>query len=165
MTRSTRVRVLWAGLAAGAALAGAAPPAAAAPRTPPPPLYGEECGSCHLAYPARFLDPASWAAVLAGLDQHFGSDASLDPETLAAIRAWLEAGARKKPTARDGRPLLRISETGWFRHEHPRPGAAIWAHPEVRSPANCAACHREAESGRYGEGSLRVPGRTGRIDR
>jgi hypothetical protein len=146
--------------AAGAALAGTAPAAAAeakTPRPPPPPVYEAECGSCHVAYPARFLGQSSWTAVLGALDQHFGTDASLDAPTLAAIRAYLDAGARSKPTERDGKPLLRISETSWFRHEHPRPDAKVWAHPEVRSPANCGACHREAASGSYRERDIRVP--------
>lgn len=145
--------------AAGAAVAStalASAGAADAPRTPPP-VYEAECGSCHLAYPARFLGRSSWAAVLGALDRHFGTDASLDAPTLAEIRAYLDAGARSKPTERDGRPLLRITETSWFRREHPRPDATVWAHPEVRSPANCGACHREAASGSYRERDIRVP--------
>jgi cytochrome c553 len=148
--------------ALGAALAVASlplAPATAGPsqRPPPPTVYVEECGSCHVAYPARFLGRASWGAVLAGLDSHFGADAAVDPQALEGIRAWLEAGARSQETSADGRPLLRISETAWFRHEHPKPSAGVWTHPDVKSPANCGACHRQAEAGDYRERTLRVP--------
>jgi len=134
-------------------------PAAAGPSTrpPPPPIYVEECGSCHVAYPARFLGASSWSAVLAGLEAHFGVDASVDPQVLAALRAHLETAARSRETAADGTPLLRITETAWFRHEHPRPSSSVWQHPEVKSPANCGACHRQAEVGDYRERSLRMP--------
>lgn len=126
-------------------------------RPPPPPRYVEECGSCHLAYPARFLGASSWSAVLAGLESHFGVDASVDPRVLEALRAYLLAGARSRETVAGGKPLLRITETRWFRHEHPRPGASVWSHPAVKSPANCGGCHLQAEGGSYGERSLRVP--------
>jgi hypothetical protein len=159
---ATPLRLLV-GCAAAAVAAGMVAAAAGADgsrrpqRLPPPPAYVEECGGCHVAYPARFLGASSWEAVLAGLEQHFGTDASLDPQALAAARAYLVAGARSRDTSADGGPLLRISETAWFRHEHPKPGAALWAHPDVRSPANCGACHRGAEAGDYRERTLRVP--------
>jgi hypothetical protein len=130
-----------------------------AKRPPPPPVYVEECASCHVAYPARFLGASSWTAVLAGLESHFGVDTSAEPRVLEEIRAYLLSGARSKETAAEGKPLLRITETSWFRHEHPRPDASVWAHPDVKSPANCGACHRQAEAGDYRERSLQVPKR------
>jgi nitrate/TMAO reductase-like tetraheme cytochrome c subunit len=126
-------------------------------RPPPPPVYVEECGSCHVAYPARFLGASSWSAVLAGLESHFGVDASVDPRVLEELRGYLLAGARSRETVDGAKPLLRITQTPWFRHEHPRPSASVWAHPDVKSPANCGACHRQAESGDYRERSLRMP--------
>jgi Dihaem cytochrome c len=153
---STRFSLASAALAAASALAAPAD-AGPASRAPLPPAYVEECGSCHVAYPARFLGRASWQAVLEGLGSHFGVDASVDPQLLEGIRPTLEAGARSRETSADGRPLLRITETSWFRHEHPRPGASVWAHPDVKSPANCGACHRQADVGDYRERSLRMP--------
>lgn len=139
----------------------AAPQAAfaAPPKRPPPPALVEECGSCHLAYPARFLGRRSWRAVMGELGDHFGSDASLEAARQRELLALLLAGARPSETLAGGKPALRISETSWFRHEHPKPGAEVWSRPGVKSPANCAACHREAEAGNYGERSLRVPKR------
>jgi len=127
-------------------------------RAPLPPAYVEECGSCHVAYPARMLDARSWEAVLAGLDRHFGVDATADPDTLAPIRAYLEASARRKPTTgADHAPLLRISETRWWLHEHDEVPARLWREPHAIRPADCAACHREAASGSYAERDIRMP--------
>lgn len=133
--------------------------AADSKRAPLPPAYVEECGSCHVAFPGRMLDTASWQAVIGGLSQHFGVDASADAKTLEPIRAYLEASARRKPTtSADGKPLLRITETRWFRHEHDdvpsrlRPGGA-----EALKPADCGACHQRAATGSYAERDIHIP--------
>ena len=54
-----------------------------APRLPAvvPEAYATECGACHLAYPPALLPARSWQRLMAGLDTHFGSDASLDAAT------------------------------------------------------------------------------------
>lgn len=125
------------------------------------PLYREECGSCHLAYPPQLLDATSWRAVMAGLDKHFGSDASLDENRRVAIADFLlaNAGGRKTGLTADvqGRPLLRISETAYFRREHRKIDAATWQRASIKSPANCAACHTRAADGDYGERSIVIP--------
>ncbi len=117
-----------------------------------------ECGSCHVVYPPQFLSAASWRAVMDGLDKHFGTDASLDSSTRSEILHYMQANAGTRDTSSGGRPLLRISATRWFAHEHseelPRD---IWRNPAVKSAANCSACHTAAEQGNYSERSLRVP--------
>ena len=129
------------------------------------PVYKEECASCHVAYPPGLLSAESWRAVMAGLDRHFGSDASLDPAKAKEITQFLEANAARKSkyAAVDakGKPLLRITDGDWFQREH-RDGhdglsRAVWSLPSVKSAANCAACHRGAEQGSYAEGEIRLP--------
>lgn len=123
------------------------------------PAYGQECGSCHVAYPPALLAASSWRAVMDGLPKHFGSDASLDPATRADILAFLEKNAGRRDTSADGRPLLRISETRWFAKEHRREIAAgTPKRADVKSIANCGACHRGAGNGDYGKAGLQVPG-------
>ena len=124
--------------------------------------YKEECGSCHVAYPPALLSAASWQKVMDGLGRHFGEDASVAPGKVQALNEWLQANAgRKDSSDARGQPLLRISETAWFRKEH-RDGhdgltAAVWKSAAVKSVANCGACHRKAEQGDYAENSLRLP--------
>lgn len=127
--------------------------------------YREECGSCHLAYPPALLSAASWRAVMAGLERHFGTDASLDAAKTVEIGQYLQraAAVKQKYQARDehGRPLLRLTDGPWFRRQH-RPGhdgisAGVWNLPSVKSPANCAACHRGAEQGSYSEDQIEIP--------
>ena len=114
-----------------------------------------ECGSCHLAYPPQLLPAPAWRRIMAGLDKHFGADASLDPAAAAEIGAFLEthAGRGRRANAR----ILRISESAWFRHQHDEVPAAAWTRPSVTSAANCAACHRAAERGDFSERNIRIP--------
>ena len=46
------------------------------------PRYQQECAACHIAYPPRMLPAESWRRVLNGLPNHFGTDASLDAESV-----------------------------------------------------------------------------------
>jgi hypothetical protein len=116
-----------------------------------------ECGSCHVAYPARLLSRRSWQAVMRGLEKHFGTDASVDPATAAEITTFLEQNAGRERRPLDDAPPLRITETSWFKHEHDEMAASIWKHPQVNTAANCGACHTGADQGNFSEHSIRVP--------
>jgi hypothetical protein len=124
-----------------------------------------ECGACHVAYPARYLPAESWRAVMSGLDKHFGSNASLDAASVSEITAFLEKNAdtRKKSHETPGKnetmakPLLRITETRWFKSEHQEVAEHTWKNPKVKSPANCGACHTKADSGDFSERGVKVP--------
>jgi hypothetical protein len=121
------------------------------------PAYTQECSACHLAYPPALLPAPSWRRLMNGLDRHYGSDASLDPATVARLAGWLEANAATGRRGRDTPPDDRITRTDWFVREHREVPAAVWRHPSVRSAARCEACHTDAERGRFGEHALRVP--------
>lgn len=122
------------------------------------PAWKTECGSCHVPYPPALLPAASWRAIMSGLNQHFGTDASLEPQVAAGITAFLVEHAGRDRGSAHGQPILRITETAWFKHEHEEElPAAIWSHPAVKSPANCGACHTRAADGDYSEASRRVP--------
>jgi hypothetical protein len=141
---------------------GAIAAAEAGQKAPPPPpnkAFVEECGSCHVAYPPRFLTADSWQRVMGGLDAHFKTDASLEPAVAQEITAWLVANARQ-PKAGKPQPVpppLRITETRWFLGEHDEISAARFRSPAVGSPANCGACHTTADQGNYSERNIKVP--------
>lgn len=124
------------------------------PAAPKQAAWQAECGSCHVAYPPALLDAAGWRTVMAGLERHFGSDASLDAKTRDEIGQFLQRHAGK--SARLAAPDGRLTGTAWFRHEHEEVPARVWR-TEVKSPAQCQACHTGAVQGRYGEGEIRLP--------
>lgn len=120
--------------------------------------WRQECSTCHIAYPPQLLPAVSWRAIMKGLDQHFGSDASLDPQQQADILRFLETNAGGEGRSKRGEPLLRITETRWFVHEHSEElPKDIWSRPSIKSAANCNACHTAAERGDYSERTLRIP--------
>jgi len=102
-----------------------------------------ECGECHLAFQPALLPAGSWRKIMAGLAGHFGEDASLDVTLAAEIEAYLVKNAGPGDATK-----LRVTEQRWFRHEHDFPDP-VWQKPEVRSRANCEACHRDAARGSY----------------
>ena len=116
-----------------------------------------ECSACHLAYPPSLLPAKSWRAVMSGLDEHVGTDASLTPAESEEIGAFLEKNAGEERNASSRKPLLRITQTNWFVHEHDEVSKRTWKNPKVKSPANCAACHKGAERGDFDEDNIRIP--------
>jgi len=123
------------------------------------PVWKQECSECHLAFPARYLPAESWREMMSDLDNHFGSNAGLDAETAKEITAYLEQNARKRRSYRDssGKYPLRITETRWFRHEHDEVASEVRRNPKVKSLANCAVCHKQAELGDYREHNVKIP--------
>jgi len=115
-----------------------------------------ECGSCHLAYPPNLLPAPAWRRMVAGLDQHFGTDASIDTRAAAEIGAFLENNAGQGKRGSDS-GTLRISETPWFRRKHDEVAASAWKNPKVQTAANCTACHTGAERGNFDEHAVRIP--------
>lgn len=119
--------------------------------------WKSECGACHVAYPPNMLHAESWRAIMSGLEKHFGSNAGLDAATTSEITAFLEQHARTKGHPPAGQPLLRITETPWFKSEHREVAARHWKNPKIKSPANCGACHPKAESGDFSEDDVKIP--------
>lgn len=119
--------------------------------------FQQECSTCHIAYPPGMLSTDSWRKIMAGLDNHFGTDATLSAKENEEITAYLEEnstdywGAELSP--------LRITETDWFQRAHnfyviP---PDVWKSQAVKSPANCPACHIQAERGDFSEENVKVP--------
>ncbi|KAA5609901.1 cytochrome C [Rhodovastum atsumiense] len=106
----------------------------------------KECGTCHMAFQPGLLPAASWQRVMAGLDRHFGEDASLPAPVAADIERYLvtHAGGRRVDASRD-----RITEQPWFQRKHRRITPATLARPDIRTASNCTACHPDAERGLY----------------
>lgn len=123
------------------------------------PVWRAECGSCHSAFPPALMSAQAWGQVMSALDRHYGADASLDARTAAAIAAFLDRNAGVAPRAvpPGTTSLPRITDSAWFAREHRKVPAATLARPDVRSLANCAACHPAADRGDFSERALRVP--------
>jgi mono/diheme cytochrome c family protein len=126
----------------------------------PPEAVRKECGSCHMVFPPQMLPARSWTAVMEGLASHFGENASLDAEKKKQIADWLRANAGDARGG-DGHYLrgvmlsqtpLRITETYYWIKEHGKEvRESDFTKPDVKSKANCVACHKDAAKGAFGD--------------
>jgi len=117
-----------------------------------------ECGSCHMAYPPGLLPAASWKKVMAGLDKHFGTDASLSAADAQQITSYLTKYPSNRWTS--SAAPLRITDGEWFKAKHFNKGEIapeVWKRASVNSPGNCSACHTGAEKGDFNEHNIRIP--------
>ena len=122
-----------------------------------PPAYAQECGSCHVALPPAMLPARSWQRIMAGLDKHYGTDASLDAATARQLGDWLQTHAGSGKRVREEPPQDRITRSAWFERKHRKIDPAAWQLPSVKTAVNCAACHVGAEQGRFDDDDLRMP--------
>lgn len=123
------------------------------------PVVKEECGSCHLAFAPSMLPARSWERMMATLGEHFGDDATVEPAVAARIAKYLVDNAGDAGGRRYGEKLLRgvpaaaaplrITELPAWVREHRKVPDWEWRHKDVRTRANCAACHPDAERGYY----------------
>ena len=127
------------------------------PSVPLLPAYQQECAACHIAYPPGMLPAASWQRLMGNLQNHYGTDASLDAATVKQLSVWLNthAGTYKRVSAPP--PDDRITRSAWFIREHDEVSAATWKRPAVKSAANCAACHTQADQGDFRKRNIRIP--------
>jgi mono/diheme cytochrome c family protein len=122
-----------------------------------PPAYRQECAACHTAYPPGLLPARSWQRVMGNLQHHYGTDASLDPDTVRQLDQWLQAHAGWDKRSAEEPPQDRITRSAWFERKHRKVDPAVWKLPSVKSAANCAACHTDADAGRFDDDRLRLP--------
>lgn len=136
-------------------------------RLPDNAAWQEECGSCHLAFRPNLLPARSWQRLMAEQDSHFGADLALDAATRETLLAFTEGNSAEKSeteaafkinrSLKNGETPLRITETPYWIKKHGEISAADWGLPQVKSKANCAACHLDAEPGTFEDAAMRIP--------
>lgn len=140
-----------------------------APARPPiarlDPAFVAECSECHDAYHPSLLDAESWRALMASLDDHFGEDASLDPDTAQRITAFLAANAAETADTRAAHEISRTDPTApftpsrspfWIRTHSSLPDQ-IFKGPPVYGRFNCSACHKDAATGWFSPARIEIP--------
>jgi hypothetical protein len=113
------------------------------------------------------LPARSWNALLAAQDRHFGESLDLEEAALrelaAFARAYSAESGLSEPAYKINRSIradavpLRITETPYWIEKHAGVPAGAWRSAKVRSRANCAACHLDAESGTFEDAAMRMP--------
>lgn len=140
------------------------------PSLPVNAAWDGECGSCHLAFHPTLLPARSWQSLLDGQASHFGDDLALDPATLAQLREFARSNAAESALTEAAWKINRsipaqetperITETGYWKRKHRDIADELWQAPAVRTKANCAACHLDADRGTFEDAAMRLPAPT-----
>ena len=170
-----RAKPLLAGLCVLLLLTGAvhqivalsARPALGVPAGSLDPTYAQECGSCHMAYPPSLAPSGRWIAILANLSDHFGEDASLNPDVATQIRAYLTMHAAEKWDTRAAHELqraspqdpLRLTATPFWLRTHRGISESVFKSRAVGAKGACEKCHSDASTGRFDPQDIHIPER------
>jgi predicted nucleic acid binding AN1-type Zn finger protein len=131
-------------------------------------LYKTECSSCHFTYQAGLLPKKSWEKLMSNLENHFGTDASLEKEDKDTLLAYLVKNSADNSTQyKRSRKIsnsipsnqipIAISDTPYFKKEHREIAKQFIEQKEVKSISNCIACHTTANRGIYSERDINIP--------
>ncbi len=128
------------------------------------PVYKQACGECHMAYHPSLRTQSAWDQLMQGLEDHYGEDASLSDEVAQTVSTYLkDNNALNFDTevahkiGRINTPSLRITDTRFWQKKHDDFKDADFRHPAVGSKINCIACHKDAETGRFDDASIKLP--------
>ncbi len=117
----------------------------------------DECGACHMVYPAGLLPARSWDAITSDLAHHFGEDASLAPDVTAGIKGYLmahagDSGPKIFKFARgvpaDQTPLKVTDLPLWHRIHG---DFSVRVMKKIGAVGNCSFCHKGAANGEFYE--------------
>lgn len=121
------------------------------------PAFAKECGSCHMLYPPFLLPKASWDAMMASLENHFGDDASLDADTTQSIRTFLDNNSAEHSTKKAAVYMLSslknatmpesITQTSFWKKHHTGIEKIALNDPKIGKISNCKGCHPFMEQG------------------
>jgi len=142
-------------------------PALGVPTAPLDPTYAQECGSCHMAYPPSLAPSPRWIAIMDGLPNHFGEDASLEPALMSRIRAYLTTNEAEKWDTRAAHELqrsnpqdpIRLTATPFWIHMHRMIPESVFKSRAIGAKGACEKCHSDAATGRFDPQDISIPKR------
>lgn len=131
-------------------------------------LYIKECGSCHFPYQPGLLPSNTWEKMMANLDNHFNSDATLDDKTFQTLSKYLNDNSAEKnmqykrsnrivSSIPAGQIADSISTTPYMIKKHREIRKDLITQKEVKGLFNCIACHTTADKGIYSERDIKIP--------
>lgn len=90
------------------------------------------------------------------LENHFGDDASLSVEDTKNILEFLLQNSAETSTMQaslsflnsiGNKDIIAMSETNYWKKKHSDIPEELFKHQEIKSKANCKACHSDIEKG------------------
>lgn len=127
-------------------------------------LFFKECSSCHIIYPPEALPKKSWKVLMSQLENHFGDDAWIPNEDNQNILAYLLKNSAENSTKKysvkilnsiKNQDIIAISQTNYWKKVHRKIPKKAFSHEDVKSKANCKACHNDIEKGLIDNGNIK----------
>ncbi|WP_267285197.1 cytochrome C [Halarcobacter ebronensis] len=93
---------------------------------------------------------------MSDLKNHFGDDASLKEEDRENILYFLLENSAENSTKEisvkvlnsiENKDIIAITQTPFWKNEHKNIKKEVFEHPQIKSKANCKACHSDIEKG------------------
>jgi len=128
--------------------------------------YETTCGECHFIYQPELLPSASWNKILDQLDDHFGEEIEINPESENIISGYLIANSAEKSTGKIAIKIMksignqtpqRITKIPYIQKNHHEISQTVIKRESIGSLSNCLACHTAAESGVYDDDTVKIP--------
>lgn len=115
-------------------------------------LFVKECASCHMLYAPFLLSSDKWQKMMNSLENHFGDDASIDEGDNAKIAEFLMANAADKSHTKWAVKFrkndeIAITKSPYWIKKHKKINEKVFAKNEIKSKANCLACHEKIDLG------------------
>ncbi len=126
------------------------------------PISYNECKECHMFYPPNITSKKSQMIVLDNLSNHFGTDASLDPDVVAKIKTEINdfAPDATKINLEGDMQFLAINQsitgTKLWKRKH-REFDDEWFREQKIKKTDCKSCHTKVENGSLSPFELKVP--------
>ena len=121
-----------------------------------------------MGYQAGFLPKRSWEKLMNNLQSHFDVDATVEKKDDIEIRKYLKENASDSTRTfrviekfansigQNSTPIA-ISQIPKFKREHDEVPSRLITQREVKTIANCNACHKDAQEGIYSERNILIP--------
>ncbi len=129
-------------------------------------LFAAECGDCHTLYPPSLLPRRSWERLMGDLGNHFGDDASLEPQEEQSILAYLVQNAAETSSSEasvkilqsmPNQDMIAVTQTPFWKRTHSGIAQNEFESGAVKSRANCKACHSDVERGLIEDCNIVLP--------
>jgi cytochrome b len=117
--------------------------------------WTRSCSECHLAYAPALLPQRSWERMLREQDSHFGEDLLLSADDVKRLLLAIQvpapswAALKLATSAPAAQEPLRITKLPYWNTAHGAVGKDRFAAAAAAGPHDCAACHRDAASGKF----------------
>ncbi len=127
--------------------------------------FTSQCADCHEVYHPSLLPKASWVKLMAGLENHFGEDASLDQDMSNNIAAYLEDYAAEAWDTEASNRFARVSSkapyqitaTPYWQRKHEDISAEVFKRTGTGGRARCSSCHLDATTGHFDDQKIKIP--------